>query len=64
MSRDRERAGTAGEAPSLERLYERDFDAVVRLAALLGAEDPANVAGEAFSRMLPKFDHLDSPDSA
>jgi RNA polymerase sigma factor (sigma-70 family) len=38
-------------APEFEALYRGQFAGIVRLAALLGAEDPEDVAQEAFVRL-------------
>ena len=38
-------------ADAYEDLFRRHFDGLTRLAALLGADDPADVAQEAFARL-------------
>lgn len=61
------RAGpTAGDdmATGVSGLFRTRYPEMVRLADLLGADDPEDIAQEAFARLLRKYDSLRDPDSA
>lgn len=47
-----------------EALFRANFSAVLRLAALVGADDPEDVAQEAFARLHRKQDTLQNADAA
>src|SRR5260370_22451505 len=50
-------AGVAG-------LFRARYPEMVRLADLLGADDPEDIAQEAFARLIRKHGSLRNPDSA
>ena len=59
------RAGpTAGDdmATGVSGLFRTRYPEMVRLADLLGADDPEDIAQEAFARLLRKYDSLRDPD--
>ena len=61
------RAGpTAGDdmATGVSGLFRTRYPEMVRLADLLGADDPEDIAQEAFARLLRKYDSLRDPDAA
>ena len=61
------RAGpTAGDdmATGVSELFRTRYPEMVRLADLLGADDPEDIAQEAFARLLRKYDSLRDPDAA
>jgi RNA polymerase sigma-70 factor (sigma-E family) len=61
------RAGpTAGDdmATGVSGLFRTRYPEMVRLAALLGADDPEDIAQEAFARLLRKYDSLRDPGAA
>src|SRR6476646_8666739 len=61
------RAGpTAGDdmATGVSGLLRARYPEMVRLADLLGADDPEDIAQEAFARLLKKHDRLRDPDAA
>lgn len=47
-----------------DELFDRCFEAMKRLAYLLGSDDPENIAQEAFVRLHDRWDTLDGPDKA
>ena len=47
-----------------ELLYRAQFTPMVRLAHLLGSDDPENAAQEAFSRLHARMSRLDEPEKA
>jgi RNA polymerase sigma factor (sigma-70 family) len=55
--RDDAAAGVSG-------LFRASYPQMVRLADLLGADDPEDIAQEAFARLIRKHDSLRNPDSA
>ena len=57
----------AGEHPDgsyVEELFRGRYLEMVRLAALLGADDPEDIAQEAFTRLMNKEPDLDDPRAA
>jgi RNA polymerase sigma-70 factor (sigma-E family) len=61
------RAGpTAGDdmATGVGGLFRTRYPEMVRLAGLLGADDPEDIAQEAFARLIRKYDSLRDPDAA
>ena len=61
------RAGpTAGDdmATGVSGLFRTRYPEMVRLADLLGADDPEDIAQEAFARLIRKYDSLRDPDAA
>jgi DNA-directed RNA polymerase specialized sigma24 family protein len=61
------RAGlTAGDdmATGVGGLFRTRYPEMVRLANLLGADDPEDIAQEAFARLIRKYDSLRNPDAA
>ena len=61
------RAGpTAGDdmATGVSELFRTRYPEMVRLADLLGADDPEDIAQEAFARLIRKYDSLRDPDAA
>ena len=58
-------AGTADDAAAgVAGLFRARYPEIVRLADLLGADDPEDIAQEAFARLIRKHDTLRDPDSA
>src|SRR5690348_18447881 len=49
---------------SIAELFRRHHTQAVKLAGLLGAADPEDVAQEAFLRILPRIESLADADSA
>jgi RNA polymerase sigma-70 factor (sigma-E family) len=45
-------------------LFRTRYPEMVRLADLLGADDPEDIAQEAFARLIRKYDSLRDPDAA
>lgn len=56
--------GRAGRPPTFEELFSTQFLRMVRLASLLGCDDPEDVAQEAFSRLYRKHKSLRDPHAA
>ena len=54
------RTGSAG----FDALFDQNFEPMKRLAFLLGADDPENIAQEAFVRLHGRWDRLASADKA
>jgi RNA polymerase sigma factor (sigma-70 family) len=54
------RAGRAG----FDALFDESFERMKRLAFLLGADDPENIAQEAFVRLHARWRSLGGPDKA
>ncbi len=53
-----------GAGPTFRALFEAEFATMFRLAALLGADDPEDVAQEAFARLHLRWNRLSDPDAA
>ena len=51
-------------AGGFERLFRAQFATMFRLAHLLGADDPEDVAQEAFARLHPRWSTLRDPSTA
>jgi DNA-directed RNA polymerase specialized sigma24 family protein len=51
-------------ATGVSGLFRARYPEMVRLADLLGADDPEDIALEAFARLLKKHDRLRDPDAA
>jgi RNA polymerase sigma-70 factor (sigma-E family) len=51
-------------AMGVARLFRARYPEMVRLADLLGADDPEDIAQEAFARLLRKYGSLRNPDAA
>lgn len=51
-------------AMGVSGLFRARYPEMVRLADLLGADDPEDIAQEAFARLLKKHDRLRDPDAA
>jgi RNA polymerase sigma-70 factor (sigma-E family) len=51
-------------ATGVSGLFRSRYPEMVRLADLLGADDPEDIAQEAFARLVRKHDTLRNPDSA
>jgi RNA polymerase sigma-70 factor (sigma-E family) len=51
-------------ALSVAGLFRDRYPEMVRLADLLGADDPEDIAQEAFARLIRKYDRLRDPGSA
>lgn len=49
---------------SIAELFQRQHGQAVKLAGLLGAADPEDIAQEAFLRILPRIESLTDPASA
>jgi RNA polymerase sigma factor (sigma-70 family) len=49
---------------AVTELFRARYPEMVRLADLLGADDPEDIAQEAFARLIRKYDSLRRPDSA
>jgi len=64
--REESRSGRAEVVGAIEfdGLYAREFDRTARLAGLLGASDPEDVANEAFTRLLSRVGRFDAADAA
>ncbi len=56
--RQRPSIGSVAAAPNFEALFRTEFPVMFRLAHLLGAADPEDVAQEAFLRLHARWDHL------
>ena len=52
------------EADGVAGLFRARYREMVRLADLLGADDPEDIAQEAFARLIRKRDSLRNPDAA
>ena len=57
-------AEQTGGAESVAGLFRDRYPEMVRLADLLGADDPEDIAQEAFARLIRKYDTLRDPASA
>lgn|SRR5579859_1224653 len=57
-------AERTGGAESVAGLFRDRYPEMVRLADLLGADDPEDIAQEAFARLIRKYDTLRDPASA
>ncbi|MET3806055.1 RNA polymerase sigma factor (sigma-70 family) [Nakamurella sp. UYEF19] len=57
-------SGAGAARGDFESIFQRHFAAMVRLAHLLGSDDPENVAQEAFSRLHTRLPQLSEPDRA
>jgi RNA polymerase sigma factor (sigma-70 family) len=57
-------AAAADGRPHFERLFRDHYPAMVRLAHLLGSDDPENAAQEAFTRLHSRLPRLAEPDRA
>lgn len=55
---------TASDVDGFRALFDRQFEPMRRLAYLLGADDPENIAQEAFVRLHGRWSTLGSPDRA
>jgi RNA polymerase sigma-70 factor (sigma-E family) len=55
---------TATATSAFEALFDASFETMKRLAYLLGADDPENIAQEAFVRLHARWQTLDDPDRA
>ena len=53
-----------GGATEVSALFRARYPEMVRLADLLGADDPEDIAQEAFARLLRRYDSLRDPDAA
>lgn len=51
-------------ATGVSGLFRARYPEMVRLATLLGADDPEDIAQEAFARLIRKYDTLNDRDSA
>jgi RNA polymerase sigma-70 factor (sigma-E family) len=51
-------------AAGVAALFRARYPEMVRLADLLGADDPEDIAQEAFARLIRKYGSLRNPDSA
>src|SRR5258707_15868488 len=56
--------GGGGEAMDISALFRDRYPEMVRLADLLGADDPEDIAQEAFARLIRKHGSLRDPDAA
>ena len=54
----------AGSDRDFDELFDASFEAMKRLAYLLGADDPENVAQESFVRLHTRWQSLAGPDKA
>jgi RNA polymerase sigma factor (sigma-70 family) len=50
--------------PDIEGLFRDRYLEMVRLAGLLGADDPEDIAQEAFSRLIDKHGRIEDPGAA
>jgi RNA polymerase sigma-70 factor (sigma-E family) len=57
-------AVTRAVTETFEALFDGSFETMKRLAYLLGADDPENIAQEAFVRLHDKWASLSGPDKA
>ena len=57
-------AAETGAAAAVAELFRARYPEMVRLADLLGADDPEDIAQEAFARLIRKRDSLRNPDAA
>src|SRR5258707_12401376 len=56
--------GGGGEAMDISALFRDRYPEMVRLANLLGADDPEDIAQEAFARLIRKHASLRDPAAA
>jgi RNA polymerase sigma-70 factor (sigma-E family) len=61
MPPDRDVDGTTGGVDAFRELFTAHFSGLVRLATLLGADDPEDVAQEAFARLHGSIGRLRDP---
>jgi RNA polymerase sigma-70 factor (sigma-E family) len=54
----------SGAEAAVAGLFAARYPELVRLAGLLGADDPEDIAQEAFARLLRRYDSLRDPDAA
>lgn len=64
LGRDRPRSVAAPVRTDFDSIFREQFAAMVRLAHLLGSDDPENAAQEAFSRLHVRLPALAEPDRA
>jgi RNA polymerase sigma factor (sigma-70 family) len=64
MSRSAERLAAAQADEVFAHLFSSKFTQTVRLAKLIGADDPENVAQEAFARLHMRMSRFPHPDNA
>jgi RNA polymerase sigma-70 factor (sigma-E family) len=57
-------ATATGAAQAFAALFDESFETMKRLAYLLGADDPENIAQEAFVRLHARWHSLAGPDKA
>lgn len=57
-------AGDAEREAALARLFDLHYTSMLRLAALLGADDPENIVAEAYYQLYRKWRKLRAADSA
>lgn len=53
-----------GREIALSKLFEEQYNRMIKLAALLGADDPENIAAEAFYQVYRRWRKVRSADSA
>ena len=56
--------GPSGAEAAVAGLFAARYPELVRLAGLLGADDPEDIAQEAFARLLRRYDSLRDADAA
>lgn len=64
ISPDRESAADVSPFPSIAEIFQAHYADVARLAAMLGADDPEDVAQEAFARLYRRQGTLRDPGAA